>query len=113
SALIAGLPQAPSAYDPTKHLDRAKDRQEIVLDQMVANEDITKEQADRAKQEEIVTVENVEDTLQDQHQEESKHFVGQVINELVDYFSQNIENTEDLSEDETYELAKYQLETGG
>lgn len=113
SALIAGLPQAPSAYDPSKHLDRAKDRQEIVLDQMVANEDITREQADQAKQEEIIIAQHTEDSFKDQYQEESKHFVSQVIHELVGYFSQNVENTDNLNEDEIYDLARYQLETGG
>lgn len=33
-AMLAGLPQAPSAYNPNKYLDKAKKRQEIVLDMM-------------------------------------------------------------------------------
>ncbi len=37
AALLAGLPQAPSAYDPKRHLALAKERQRQVLDQLVAN----------------------------------------------------------------------------
>ncbi len=36
AALLAGLIQAPSAYDPTEHLDRATARRAVVLGQMVA-----------------------------------------------------------------------------
>ena len=55
SAFIAGLPQAPSAYDPTKHFDRAKSRQETVINRMVANGDITLEQGGSKK--EIIIIE--------------------------------------------------------
>lgn len=34
AALLAGLPKAPSAYDPTKHPERALDRRNLVLSQM-------------------------------------------------------------------------------
>lgn len=48
AALIAGLPQAPSAYDPFQHPDAAKARQREVLDLMVKHGYITTEQADAA-----------------------------------------------------------------
>jgi membrane peptidoglycan carboxypeptidase len=41
SALIAGLPQAPSDYDPFTNPDAAKARQQVVLDAMVRQGDIT------------------------------------------------------------------------
>ncbi|MGA8340008.1 MAG: biosynthetic peptidoglycan transglycosylase, partial [Solirubrobacteraceae bacterium] len=37
AALLAGLPEAPSAYDPLEHLHLAKLRQRHVLDQLVVN----------------------------------------------------------------------------
>jgi penicillin-binding protein 1A len=37
ASLLAGLPQAPSAYDPLRHLPLARQRQRHVLDQLVAN----------------------------------------------------------------------------
>jgi penicillin-binding protein 1A len=41
SALLAGLPQAPSVYDPVRHPDRALARRNEVLRAMLANGDIT------------------------------------------------------------------------
>ncbi len=49
SALVAGLPQAPTDYDPFVNPDLAKRRQAIVLDLMVKQNMITQDQADRAK----------------------------------------------------------------
>jgi penicillin-binding protein 1A len=48
SALLAGLPQAPSRYSPLKHLDQARERLHYVLQQMVACEYISQEQAREA-----------------------------------------------------------------
>lgn len=48
SALIAGLPQAPSAYDPLIHYQAAKIRQREVLDSMVADHIISGMMARRA-----------------------------------------------------------------
>ncbi|TMB78509.1 MAG: hypothetical protein E6J52_04570, partial [Chloroflexi bacterium] len=52
-ALLAGLPQAPSAYDPIQNMDGAKARRADVLDSMVENGYITKVEADTAKDEPI------------------------------------------------------------
>jgi penicillin-binding protein 1A len=41
SALLAGLPQAPSVYDPVRHPERALARRNEVLRAMLANGDIT------------------------------------------------------------------------
>ena len=49
ASLLAGLPQAPSAYDPLLHVQAAKDRQAHVLDRMVEQNYITPEDATRAK----------------------------------------------------------------
>jgi penicillin-binding protein 1A len=48
AALLAGLVQAPSAYDPTVHLALARARQQHVLDRLVATGVLTKPQADVA-----------------------------------------------------------------
>jgi membrane peptidoglycan carboxypeptidase len=45
AALLAGLPQAPSAYDPLKHLALARLRQRHVLNQLVVNHYLTAAQA--------------------------------------------------------------------
>ncbi|WP_427450926.1 transglycosylase domain-containing protein [Litorimonas sp. WD9-15] len=44
AALLAGLPQAPSRYNPTEHYDRAVERSRLVLQRMVVNDMITLEQ---------------------------------------------------------------------
>jgi penicillin-binding protein 1A len=51
AAMLAGLPQAPSAYDPLRHFALAKQRQLHVLTQLVANHDLTREQAQAAYRE--------------------------------------------------------------
>lgn len=48
AAMLAGLPNAPSAYDPLEHLALAKSRQRHVLDQLVVNHYLTEAQADAA-----------------------------------------------------------------
>lgn len=45
AALLAGLPQAPSAYDPLRHFGLAKQRQRHVLGRLVASGDLTAAQA--------------------------------------------------------------------
>lgn len=45
AALLAGLPQSPSSFDPFQHLDQAKLRQKDVLDWMAHEGFITPEQA--------------------------------------------------------------------
>ena len=51
SALLAGLPQAPSRYDPFTNFELTKKRQENVLDVMVHNGFITRAEAEAAKAE--------------------------------------------------------------
>ncbi|MBW1699666.1 MAG: PBP1A family penicillin-binding protein [Deltaproteobacteria bacterium] len=47
-AMLAGLPQAPSRYSPFKHPERAKQRQIYVLNRMVQERFITRQQATEA-----------------------------------------------------------------
>ncbi len=48
ASMLAGLVQAPSAYDPFAHLDLARARQRHVLDQLVATGGLSASQADAA-----------------------------------------------------------------
>ncbi|MFD1471273.1 transglycosylase domain-containing protein [Companilactobacillus mishanensis] len=47
-ALLAGLPNAPSNYDPYTHPDQAKNRRDLVISAMYNNNKITKAEADEA-----------------------------------------------------------------
>lgn len=49
AALIAGLIQAPSYLSPYRHKERALERRNVVLEAMVENHAITREEADKAK----------------------------------------------------------------
>ncbi|NDP39077.1 MAG: penicillin-binding protein 1A [Rhodoferax sp.] len=53
AAMLAGLPKAPSAYNPIVNPKRAKARQLHIIDRMQENGFITAEQAQAAKQEEL------------------------------------------------------------
>lgn len=48
-AMLAGLPKAPNAYSPIKHLERARERQSYVLERMVKEGYVTQAEADYAK----------------------------------------------------------------
>jgi penicillin-binding protein 1A len=54
ASLLAGLPQAPSRYSPVRHFERAKARQRYVLDRMVAEHYITRDEAAAADEVPIV-----------------------------------------------------------
>ena len=53
ASMLAGLPQAPSAYDPLVNFAAAKQRQAHVLNRMVDEAYITPEDAERAKSEKL------------------------------------------------------------
>ncbi len=53
SAIMAGLPQAPSRYSPYRHYERAMERQKYVLGRMVKEGYITPEEYTQAAQEEV------------------------------------------------------------
>jgi penicillin-binding protein 1A len=50
AALLAGLPKSPTRYNPFRYFERAKERQKIVLNRMVAVGAITAAEAGRAHQ---------------------------------------------------------------
>jgi penicillin-binding protein 1A len=53
AAMLAGLPQAPSAYNPITNPQRARRRQQHIIDRMVANGFITEPQAEAARAEKL------------------------------------------------------------
>ena len=59
AALLAGLPQAPSLYDPFKNPEGALNRRNIVIQRLVDVKYITKEQGEALKKEPIVLSEGV------------------------------------------------------
>ncbi len=51
AAMLAGLPQAPSAYNPVTNPKRSTRRQQYIIDRMLANGFISAEQAEAARRE--------------------------------------------------------------
>ncbi|WP_397545550.1 penicillin-binding protein 1A [Roseateles oligotrophus] len=54
AAMLAGLPKAPSAYNPINNLKRATIRQQYIIERMLENGFITEDQRDAAKAEKLV-----------------------------------------------------------
>ena len=50
--MLAGIPNAPSVYAPTKNPDLAKQRQRQVMDKMIENNFLTQEEASRILEQE-------------------------------------------------------------
>ncbi|QXE00245.1 penicillin-binding protein 1A [Terribacillus sp. DMT04] len=82
TALLAGLPQRPTAYNPYENPDLAQERMNTVLDLMVQHEKITQAEADEAKQT------KVEDLLIEKQPQANKYgaFLDQVQKELSERF---------------------------
>ena len=53
AAMLAGLPKAPSAYNPIANPKRARSRQLYIIDRMLENKFITAAEADTAKKQEL------------------------------------------------------------
>lgn len=53
SAMLAGITRNPGIYSPYINFEKAKERQEVILNEMVKNNFITKEEAQKAKEEKI------------------------------------------------------------
>ncbi len=63
SALIAGLPKAPSRYSPYANLELSKKRQEFIINRMLEEQFITREAAERAINEKLRLRPRKTDTL--------------------------------------------------
>ena len=76
AAMLAGLPQAPSAYNPVSNPKRAKRRQQIIIDRMETNGFITEEQAEAARSEPLKLRESSDTTV---HAE----YVAEAVRQLI------------------------------
>lgn len=100
STLIAGLPQAPSYYNPFFTMDRAKKRQKYVLDQMVKYGFVDAAAADAAAAEILKLRKNI-------FEMKAPHFVHYVLNQLADLVGENIVREGGLN---VYTTLDYDLE---
>ncbi len=77
AAMLAGLPKAPSAYNPISNPQRARARQRHIIDRMVENGFITAQEADLAKSQILKIRHNTND--QNIHAE----YVAEMVRQLV------------------------------
>ena len=82
-AMMAGLPKAPNAYSPIKHLDRAKERQGYVLERMLKEGYITRVELDHAKATPIVIR-----ALKKVNADQSAYFLEEVRQQLVEKYGE-------------------------
>jgi len=81
ASLLAGLPQAPSYYDPYTNLAAARERQQYVLDQMVRTGAITLAQREAAAKAPLDLV-----AAASAGTHEAPHFVNYVLQQVEDRF---------------------------
>jgi penicillin-binding protein 1B len=90
SALLAGMIQRPNYFTPFRHPDRAIERRNLVLDSMVETGAITKDQAERAKNETLHLAAASVDAS------EAPYFVDLVHDQLVQKLGERDFNREGL-----------------
>lgn len=95
SAMLAGVTKGPSIYSPYNNFEKAKERQALVLNEMVDMGFITKEEAEKAKKEEIKLV-GLENAKADY---KAPYFTDFVITQLAEDLQREL----GLTESEAYE----------
>jgi membrane peptidoglycan carboxypeptidase len=83
AAFIAGLIQAPTAYDPVLHFDLAHAREMYVLQGMVDTKALSQDEAEKAAQEDIRSELHIQASAR---QSKAPHFVDYVLQQLESMF---------------------------
>ena len=104
SAVLAGLPQAPSSYDPYRYPEAAKGRQEYVLEQMFKQGWIT-----RAQYEEAVAQPLIYKAMPDISWRQGAYYLEEVRRWLVNYLSEDNMHAQGIELDRYGEDAAYEL----
>lgn len=80
-AVIAGITNNPSLYDPFTYPENIKKRQELILDNLLKHKKITKAECDAAKAEPLNYL-SVEQT--EENNEPQSYFIDEVMNNVID-----------------------------
>jgi len=83
AAFLAGLIQAPTAYDPVLHFDLTQQREQYVLGGMVSTGALTRQQADTATAEDVKKELHIQASAR---QSKAPHFVDYVLTQLEKLF---------------------------
>ena len=104
SAVLAALPNAPTYYSPYgQHKDELMQRKDMILDLMVDQKYIKKDEAEAAKKEQLVFSGNVYGNIT------APHFVMYVKEQLIEKYGENTVNTGGLKVYTTLDLEKQKM----
>ncbi|WP_422445437.1 transglycosylase domain-containing protein [Thermoanaerobacterium sp. DL9XJH110] len=95
AAMLAGIPKSPHTYSPYLNFDKAKERQAVVLNTMVEMGFITRDQAEKAKNEKL----NLVGLKKGKADYKAPFFTDYVVQELASQLQKEF----GLSEDEAYD----------
>ena len=95
SAMLAGITNAPAIYSPYINFDKAKQRQAIVLNEMVEMGFITEQEAEKAKQEKLHLI----GLKKAKSNYKAPYFVDHVIRRVVELLQQH----KNLTKEEAFE----------
>ena len=115
-AMLAGLPQAPSAYAPNSNFEAAKARQQQVLGRMVDAGYITQAQADEAYNTEltIIPLDQSEAALNNQITAGYEEFVAKALQEYAEYAAPTYMQQNNITdESEAIRAIRGELSSGG
>ena len=116
TALLAGIPNAPTLYNPYLYPNKAKYRRDIVLKSMLANKKITKAQYNQAKAEPITQglvpqKNNIESDLRKVDDPYIKEVINEVKEKGFNPYTDNLKITVNINQDAQQHL--YDLANNG
>lgn len=117
-ALLCGIPNSPSAYDPRKNLDRAILRRDKILNDMCEEGYISVTEKEEALKEEIIIAEQKVETKSDYETYAINCAVSYLMKEAGFEFRYSFSDMNDYelyneTYSQAYDFAKYKLLTGG
>lgn len=112
-SMIAGLPQAPTAYAPNSDFEAAKKRQSEVLGRMVKEGYITQEEADAAAAQELTIMPWSETDINNQIRDGFDEFVSQALQQYAEYAAPAMMKERGLSEEDAIQQIRNSIASGG
>ncbi|MCG2729193.1 MAG: transglycosylase domain-containing protein, partial [Acetobacterium sp.] len=113
AAMLAGLPQAPSAYAPNTNFEAAKKRQLEVLTRMVKEKYITQEEADAAYATELVIRDPATINNDDQIVDNYEAFVSQALDEYATLKASAVMQERGITQEQAIDYIKENIANGG
>ncbi len=113
AAMLAGIPQAPTAYAPNNDFEAAKARQEIVLSRMLKEKYIDQAQFDEAMNTEIHIQPWSEEQLNDQMRDGYEQFIGKAFETYARNNAEKVMKERGLSEEDAVTYIRGELASGG